>query len=391
MVYKFRKFIKLILERGQNICPEDQNGQNNHATKDSFTKRWISITILLLLLLPFFLCPVFLSPAQKAFTLGTLQIEPGKIVSGWLEVPAGQDPATRLPVTIINGLKPGKVLAVISGVHPYEYPPILASYRLKKKLDPKEISGTLVLVHIAHLPAFQRRTIYYNPHDWKNLNRVFPGDLKGTQSQRIAAVITEEIINRADAVIDMHCGDGNEALIPYTYWMIAGDQSLDEISKQMALAFGLKHIIIDSTRPRDPRDSKYLSWTAILRGKPSITTEAGYLGRTDEELIEANVQGVLNVMRYFQMIPGGAKLLADPVWIEKYEVIYSKHDGLFYPQAKMGQYVRAGQIIGYVEDYFGNLIEEVRAPFTGILLYIINTPPCNAGEPLFEVGQVKEK
>lgn len=346
---------------------------------------------LAIILLALLFKPVFSVQAQKTFILGSLTAEPGKTVSGWLEVPAGQDPATRIPITVINGLKPGKVLAVISGIHPYEYPPILASYRLKKVVNPEELAGSLILVHIAHLSSFQRRTIYYNPYDWKNLNRVFPGDLKGTQSQRIAAILTGEIINRADAVIDMHCGDGNEALIPYTYWMTCGEEKIDETSKQMALAFGIRHIIIDATRPRDLKDSRYLSWTAILRGKPSITTEYGHLGRTEEEMILANVQGVLNVMKYFGMIPGKANLLSEPIWIDKYEVIYSKHDGLFYPLAKMGNYVQAGQIVGYIEDYFGQLIEEVRAPFTGILLYIINTPPCNNGEPLFEVGHVKEK
>lgn len=348
-------------------------------------------TFLLISFSIFLWTKTFASLNQKAFTLGSLHVSPGEKKSGWLEVPAGADPATKIPVTVINGIKSGKVLAVVSGIHPYEYPPILASYRLKNLINPEELSGTLILVHIAHLSSFQRRTIYYNPYDWKNLNRVFPGDLKGTQSQRIAAVLTEEVINRADAVIDMHCGDGNEALIPYTYWMICGEEKIDEISKQMALAFGIRHIIIDSTRPRDLKDSRYLSWTAILRGKPSITTEYGHLGRTDEEMIEANVQGVLNVMKYFGLIPGKANLLSDPIWIDKYEVIYSKYDGLFYPLAKMGDFVQTGQIVGRIEDYFGDLMEEVRAPFTGILLYIINTPPCNTGEPLFEVGRIKEK
>jgi len=328
--------------------------------------------------------------AQKTFTLGGLKAAPGEKVSGFLEVAGGKDAATRIPVTIINGTKPGKVLAVVSGIHAYEYPPIIASYRLKKMLDPASLSGTLILVHIAHLSSFQKRTIYYNPYDWKNLNRVFPGTQDGTQSQRIAAVLTAEVVERADALIDLHCGDGNEALIPYTYWMISGEKKVDDVSKDMALAFGLNHIIIDPTRTKDLKDSKYLSWTAILRKKPSITTEAGYLGRVEEEMVMANVQGVLNVMRYFKMLPGEAKLLEEPVWVDKYEVIYSQHDGLFYPAVKMGYYVRAGQVVGVIEDYFGHVLEQVRAPFTGIILYVINTPPCNAGEPLFEVGHIKE-
>jgi hypothetical protein len=54
----------------------------------------------------------------------------------------------------------------------------------------------------------------------------------------------------------------------------------------------------------------------------------------------------------------------------------------------MGYYVTEGQVVGVISDYFGETLEEVRAPFTGILLYVLGTPPCNKGEPLFEVGRV---
>lgn len=347
-------------------------------------KIFLFLTVLLLFSSP------GISGQNRPFSLGKMIVQPGESLSGFLEVPAGVDPATRIPVTVINGQKPGRVLAAVAGVHPYEYPPILALYRLKEMIKPADLSGTLILVHIANLPAFQKRTIYYNPFDWKNLNRVFPGDLHGTQSQRIAAVLTREVVDRAEALIDLHCGDGNEALIPYTYWMLSGDSQLDSITREMAVLFGLKHIIIDNTRAQDLQNSKYLGNTAIVRKKPAITTESGYLGRVEEEAISANLNGILNVMKYFKMIPGQPRAQSDPVWIEKYEVIYSSHDGLFYPRAGMGDYVRAGEVVGVITDYHGNILEEQRAPFTGILLYIIGTPPCNKGEPLFEVGRVKE-
>jgi predicted deacylase len=336
--------------------------------------------------------PAFPAPETRVeFVLGDLRAKPGETVSGYLPVPEKDGVGTRIPVTVIHGARPGKVLALVAGLHPFEYPPILALYRLKAALDPKELAGTIVMVHIANLPGFQRRTIYYVPGDWKNLNRVFPGDLQGTLSQRMAAVINEQVVKRSDALLDMHCGDGNEALIPYTYWMISGDKAFDESTRRLALAFGLPHIIIDETRGKDLANSKYLGNTAILQGKPAITTEAGYLGRTDEESVARNVRGVLSVLRLYGMIPGAPEPAADPVWIDKYEVIYSKWDGLFEPRLEMGYYVKAGQVVGTVTDYLGNIKEEVRAPFTGILLYIIHTPPCNNGEPLFEVGRVKEK
>ncbi len=358
--------------------------------------RLFSVTILIFILSSFW--PLFSQQSLLAkknalvrpISVGKLVAAPGEMVSGYLEVPEGIDPATRIPVTIINGKRPGKILAVVAGVHPYEYPPILALYRLKKMVNPEELSGTLILVHIANLPAFQRRLIYYNPFDWKNLNRVFPGDRNGTQSQRIAAVLTEEIVDRAEALLDLHCGDGNEALIPYTYWMVSGDKQLDAVSREMALAFGLKHIIIDDTRSQDIKKSKYLGNTALVRKKPAITTESGYLGRVDEEAVVANLHGILKVMKYFKMLPGEAELLKDPVWIDKYEVVYSSYDGLFYPEVLRGAYVRQGEVVGIVTDYFGQVKEKVLSPFTGILLYHIGTPPCNRGEPLFMVGRVRE-
>jgi predicted deacylase len=96
-------------------------------------------------------------------------------------------------------------------------------------------------------------------------------------------------------------------------------------------------------------------------------------------------------MRLFRMIEGASRETAPPVWIDRYEVVYSGTDGLFYPSIKMGHYVVKGQMVGQVTDFLGNVKEEVCAPFSGILLYIINTPPTSKGEPLFEVGRVKEE
>lgn len=325
------------------------------------------------------------------FLIGDMTVAPGKMESGYLKVPEKGDPATFIPITVIHGAKKGKVLALVAGVHAYEYPPILALYRLKKMIKPGSLSGTLILVHIANLPAFRKRIIYYNPYDWKNLNRVFPGDPSGTQAQRIAHVITEEVVKKCDFLVDMHCGDGNEALIPYCYWMLSGDKKLDQMTKEMVLAFGIKYIIIDKARTKDITLSKYLGNTAILHARPAITTESGYLGRTDEEAVIRNIHGILSVMKLFKMIAGQPQFVPEPIWIDHYEVIYSDSDGLFYPQTEMGYYVSQGEKVGYVTDYFGNVTREMRAPFTGIMLYIIKTPPVVKGEPIFEVGRIKQK
>ena len=326
----------------------------------------------------------------QEFAVGPVKARRGNTESGYLPVPEKDGLSTLIPVTVIRGSNPGKVLALVAGTHGAEYPPIHALYRLRDRIDPFRLSGTLILVHIANLPSFQKRTVYFNPFDFKNLNRVFPGDPNGTLSQRMAHVLTEEVVGKCDALIDMHCGDANEALIPYTYWMLGETKTMDDQTREMALAFGIPHIIIDTGRTKDVRDSKYLGNTAILRGKPAITTEAGYLGRSDEADILKNLYGAESVMRLFKMIDGTPVTAKDPVWIDKYEVVNSRFDGLFYPRVKMGAMVGEGEIVGAVRDYLGNLKEDMKAPFAGLILYILGTPPANTGEPLYEVGRVKK-
>lgn len=328
---------------------------------------------------------------RAPFQIGGMSVPPGRMMDGYIPVPEKDGLKTVIPVTVIHGAEKGGVLALVAGVHGFEYPPILALYRIKNLVSPADLAGTLILVHIANLPGFQKRIIYYNPFDWKNLNRVFPGAPNGTLSERIAFVLKKEIVEKCDYLIDLHCGDGNEALIPYCYWMVSGNEEVDKTSREMVLAFGIRRIIIDSSRTKDISQSKYLGNTAVLHEKPAITTESGFLGGTDELSIVRNVRGILSVMRLLKMLPGEPSMAEDPVWIDRYEVIYSAHDGLFYPLTEMGYYASEGEKIGYVTDYLGRVVEEFRAPFSGMILYIVQTPPANKGEPLYEIGRVKSK
>lgn len=326
--------------------------------------------------------------AQTTLKVGDVVTPPGQKQSGFINIPAGEDsPAHGIPVTVIHGKKAGPVLALIAGVHGYEYPPILALQRLAKKIDPGKISGSIIMVHVANMPSFMQRTIYYNPYDGVNLNRAFPGKEKGTSSERIAYHLTKEVIDKCDVLIDMHCGDGNEDLISYLYNTKVGDPELDARTRALAEAYGLKVIVGDLGRPTDPNASVYCGNTALLKGKPSITTESGKLGTTDEYYIQEVIRGTYNVMKHLDMIPGEPVILAEPVWVQEYKIIRAENDGLFYPLVNGGHHVQKDEKVGYLTDFFGNTIQEVRAPFNGIVLYIIGTPPMNKGEPMVSVGR----
>ena len=81
-------------------------------------------------------------------------------------------------------------------------------------LCPQAMAGTLTIVHIANLPAFQGRSIYFGPDDLKNLYVSFPGKADSTVTERIAFTLAEEIMPLSDYLIDIHSGDGNESLRP---------------------------------------------------------------------------------------------------------------------------------------------------------------------------------
>lgn len=334
-------------------------------------------------------CISIQSIAQISITVGAVTAKPGEKKSGYIVVPAGEDSdIVNVPITIINGIKDGPTLALLAGVHGYEYPPVLAMTRLSQQLDPADISGKVIIVHVANVPSFLKRTVYYNPYDWKNLNRVFPGKINGSNSERIAYQITKEVIDQCDYLIDNHCGDGNEDLMQYLYCTEIGDPEFDQKTRQLAINFNLKVIVHETGRTKDIENSMYVSNTALLRGKPAISIEAGKLGGTAEEDIIAILKGSYNTLKHLKMMEGDPKLDFESVWVHQYTIIRSEHEaGLYFPLVSRGDHVQDGELVGYLTDYFGNTLQEVKSPYDGIILYIIATPPMVKGEPMVSIGQ----
>jgi predicted deacylase len=329
---------------------------------------------------------------DHSFSIGPITANPGTTVSGTLDVPAGSsDAGTTIPITVIHGAAPGPVLALVAGIHGMEYVPILALQRARGTIDPATIRGTVMLVHVANMPSFLGRTIYYSPVDGKNLNRVFPGRSDGTVSDRIADVLTREVVSRSTHLVDLHGGDGNESLRPYAYWITSGAPPVADASRALALAFGLDRIVVDRDRPVDPAASIYLSNTAITRGIPAITTEVGGLGRADDASVAIAVRGIAGVLRHLGLRPDGPAPIAAPGWVVKDVVLRAQATGLFHAEVECGTTVSTGAHIGTITDFHGRTQDDVRAPFGGEILYVVRTPPITTGEPLAMVGVISSE
>ena len=330
---------------------------------------------------------------REPFRLMQLEVPAGERISGKLSVNGGADGVdTFIPVTVFHGRDSGPVLSLIAGIHGSEYSPIISMQRLPELLDPQAMAGTLIIVHIANLPAFQGRSIYFGPDDLKNLNRSFPGKADGTVTERIAFTLTEEIMPLSDYLIDIHSGDGNESLRPSysAYYAEAGGTEVVDQSRRLAVAFGLETIVQFAGSYSSLDDAIYTSAQSVTRGIPSIDVESGELGVIDDVFIDPITDGALSVLRELGMIEGEPIVAANPLVISDRARVYSEYEGIWHKDAlvKTGDFVTKGTELGVITDYFGKELQTVVAPASGVLLILFATPPVNVDDNIAVIGAV---
>jgi predicted deacylase len=327
---------------------------------------------------------------RATFVVGTATATRGQTARGVIKVPAGSDPGYDIAVAVLHGARLGPVLAIVAGAHGTEYASIIAVERLIDAVDPAQLSGTLILVPLVNPASFERMVPHVNPVDNKSMNRFYPGNPSGTQTDRASYAMTKEVVEKCDHLIDLHGGDLDESLRPYSYWTVTGNQQQDERSRELVLAFGLDHIIIAADRPKDPSASRFLENTASTRGKPSFAAEAGHAGTVETDDVNALVNGSIGVMRALKMLPGAPARVEHPVWIEKTVTMTADDTGIFYPSVKRGTYVDKGTKVGYVTDYLGKVIAEARAPEAGVITFVRAVPSLKKGDTIATVGVVKK-
>ncbi len=334
------------------------------------------------------ICLVLLACYASAadVTVGTATAGAGRRATGFIQVPAGVDPGTNIPVIVIHGAKSGPTLAIVAGAHGTEYASIIALEKLA--IDPAGLSGTLIVLPLINLASFAQKVPHLNPVDGKNMNRMYPGKPDGTQTERASWAIAKQVVDQCDYLIDLHGGDLDENLRRYAYWPQTGREPLDATTKAMAIAFGLDHIIIQNARTPASPGATSVSRLAIDRGKPTIIAEAGHAGTTDAADIEALVRGCENVMRHLKMLPGETLPPRNVLWLRNLNTVKSEQDGIFYPLALPEAYVQKGMIVGYVTDYFGNNLADVRSPIDGVITYICSVPSMKKGDTVANIAEV---
>lgn len=302
-------------------------------------------------------------------TLPPLRTGKPRIVRGMVK----PYPDVELPFGIIEGDQEGPCLLVTAGVHGSEFCSIEAAQRLLT-LTPEEICGTLLVLPILNMGGFRKRSIYVVPSDGKNLNRVFPGRPDGSESERLAAWLVDQVFPLADAYLDLHGGDLNEELMPFSIFG-RGDAKAEALAR----AFGLP-VIVSS------RGTGRTTSAAAELGIPAIIAEVSGNGLWNEAGVDMLLTGVRRVLAMMGMTdPVPERPVQEPS-IVAMNVPASPVTGLWYARHKLGDRVAAGQPVGEVRDLFGNVLSTITSPADGFVLYQMTSLSVNEGESLIGIA-----
>jgi len=284
---------------------------------------------------------------------------PGEKKRGILNVPGDHDPEYNPEYCIVNGVNPGKHMVVFGGTHGTEFASIEAVTRFIEALDPAEMSGSVVAVPVANIPQFKHRTQFTSPVDDLNLNAVFPGKSDGSFTERLAFALSE-LIRGSYAFIDCHGGDINEDIRGFVVAAHGSDPDLNTRALELAQCYntGFIHFF--------PADPGLTISAQNLYGIPSIMPEAGTPFPVLEEAVMFHVDGLMNVLRYLEILPGEMVRYQSFVSPERVK-LYSEFEGVWDCFVELNQHVEAGEPLGVVKNVFGEVLEIIEAPQDGII------------------------
>ncbi|MDP8919237.1 MAG: M14 family metallopeptidase [Pseudomonadota bacterium] len=279
-----------------------------------------------------------------------------------------------IPFGIIEGAEPGPCLLVTAGVHGSEYCSIEAAVRVLK-MSPETIKGTVLVLPILNVQGFRKRSIYVMPEDGKNLNRMFPGNPDGTVSERLAHWLVTSVYPLADAYLDLHGGDLDESLAPFTIFPNGCEKS-----QALATAFGLPVAVAAG-------GEGYTINAAYRIGIPSLLPEVSGNGLWGEETVGQMIAGIERVMHHLGMISGEVQPApqATPEFVTMW-VPSAPVSGLWYASKELSEPVAAGEVLGEIRDVFGTVLATILSERDGFILYRLTSLSVNQGEALLGVG-----
>ncbi|MER9409506.1 N(2)-acetyl-L-2,4-diaminobutanoate deacetylase DoeB [Mesorhizobium sp. M0589] len=299
----------------------------------------------------------------------TVDFDKDGVQHGFLRLPYSRDDSAwgsvMIPICVIrNGKGPAALLT--GGNHGDEYEGPLALYDLARTLDPKQVSGTVIIVPAMNYPAFRAGT-RTSPIDKGNMNRSFPGRPDGTVTEKIADYFQRELLPRADLVFDFHSGGRTLDFVPFCAAHTVPDKALEQKAfdavAAFAAPFSMRMIEIDSVGMYDT--------AAEEMGKVFVSTELGGGGTSRAQTVRIARRGISNVLRHAGIVAGAVEK-SPTQWLDMPSgdcFSFAEDDGMIETMVDLGEPVKEGSVLARIHSTgrTGIAPQEIRAKMSGIL------------------------
>jgi hypothetical protein len=330
---------------------------------------------------------------DKVLEFGTAKAAPGERGTGYIKVGELCDGApVKMPVIILNGKNPGPKMLVWALEDGDEYPGALGALDAVNNVLPDmldKMNGSMVLLPATNISAFRgnpfggaTRNSPLDIDQGARLPSAYPGNIYGKHTNQLAYYINKV----------------TEEYDPDVHIRYHG-------CKQM---YGWDRVLYRKSPPGSPLDNLAracvtkpgeMVMLCFERGEPverplavSMESNGGDNGVGNGYNGDSMRDGLLNCMRHLKMIPG-EEIKVDKVQYVTYRRakkpdgmmssggITTKKGGFFTSLVEVTDEVKAGQVVGVVKNFFGEVVEEVKSPIDGLVLSrYIEAPHIGSGQ-----------
>jgi len=290
-----------------------------------------------------------------------------------------------VPIAVVSS-GAGPTALLVAGTHGDEYEGQVVLHELIRSLEPEHLAGTVIIVPAANAPAVRAGT-RVSPIDGGNLNRSYPGGMRGGPTDQVADLIAGTLLPHADVVVDLHSGGSNSTYVPCTFLYRGPDDVGWERKTAAARAIGLPYAMV--VRPRLEPGS--LSTAGDDAGRLALATELGGGGTVDPAILGSARRSVLSLLEHAGIMPPQpARETVEPVWLELVpeSPVMAATAGVFEPLVALGQHVRAGQPVARVHaiDELDRAPHEHTARVDGVVAILRRPALVTLGSYLLHVA-----
>ncbi|WP_237276304.1 succinylglutamate desuccinylase/aspartoacylase family protein [Tenacibaculum ovolyticum] len=279
----------------------------------------------------------------------------------------------KVPVIIERSKTPGPVVLLLAGIHGDETNGVGIIREIINQKINKPLAGTIICIPVFNIFGYLIQTREFP--DGRDLNRMFPGSPNGSLASQFAYQFTKEIAPFVDYVIDFHTGGGQRDNISQIRC------NKDDIKAlELAKIFNPPMIVFSNNITKSLRD------TLHKIGKTILLFEGGKSKELNPTIINEGVNGTKNILIHLGLIKGEISVRQTPIFVEKAKWLRAPHSGMFKVIAKNGNFYKKKEILGIIQDPFGEFKKEIYAPFDCYIFCINKTAIINKGDALFHLS-----